>query len=144
MGGNNRDLYEWLIKTEFSIDKLSECELLAGDSAGAYALGEYMMIDNQPDGNKFKAEKGFVPGSNMIFAAHVNNSKYHREGLTHALEKFAKDKEIELRLLQENELFEGVRSHNKFKSITLEPACKNLTRCNWGLAVLCRQSTLLT
>ena len=104
LGGSTRELYVWLQKTDFSLDLLKKCLLLAGDSAGAYVLGAKVLIDYEKDGSSFEIADGYMPDSKVLVAAHVNNSHYHLPGLSEALGHWCAQHKIDLLELEENEI----------------------------------------
>lgn len=105
-GGSTQRLHDWLAETGFSLDKLDNCELLIGESAGAYVLGAKVIAEYTPDGKELVFIDGFNPKSRVLVAAHVNNPYYHRDGLTLRLEKYCTENDLKLVLLEENEVAE--------------------------------------
>jgi hypothetical protein len=104
LGGETRELYSWLQKNHFSLEALSRCVILAGDSAGAYVLSGRTLIDYAPDGQFIEIIDGFLPDIHQLVAAHVNNPYYHKPGLTKVLDTWCKANDIEYVELQEDEL----------------------------------------
>lgn len=105
LGGTTKMLYDWLKATDFSLGRLKSCKLLAGASAGAYVLGAKTMIDYNPDGTDLIVDDGFYSGSNILVAAHVNNTYYHQDGLTRVIEEYCAAHNLELLMLEENQLY---------------------------------------
>lgn len=104
LGGETKELYSWLKKTEFNPANLKNCHILAGDSAGAYMLSGKTLIDYEPDGSSFEIVDGFLPGLHQLIAAHVNNPYYHEPGLTTVLNKWCEANSVKYIGLQENEM----------------------------------------
>jgi hypothetical protein len=104
LGGETRELYSWLQKNHFSLEVLSRCVVLAGDSAGAYVLSGKTLIDYTPDGQLTEIVDGFLPDIHQLVTAHVNNPYYHKFRLTKVLDTWCKTNKIEYVELQENEL----------------------------------------
>ena len=104
LGGETKELHDWLVRTGFSIDKLTKCRLLGGDSAGAYVLGSKTIVDYEKDGSSFEIIDGFMPESNLLVAAHVNNTFYHETALGEALKNWASKNNVEYLELEENQL----------------------------------------
>lgn len=102
-GGETVRLYDWLNDTDFSIDKLINCEFVAGDSAGAYVLAKNALVDYSPDGSMIDIRPGFIPELDILVAAHVNNSHYHKAPLDQNLRAWCKDNNSEYVGLKENQ-----------------------------------------
>lgn len=103
-GGETRELHSWLKRTDFALDKLTSCELLGGESAGAYVLTRKLLLDYQPDGSSYEIADGFLPDVNILVAAHVNNPYYHQDSLTVVLKQWCKANKIKYLGLEENEI----------------------------------------
>lgn len=104
LGGETKELYEWMYRTEFSVEVLKSCKILAGDSAGAYVLSGKTLINYMPDGSSFEIVDGFLPGLNQLVAAHINNSHYHMSSLGVALHEWCKSNDVEYLELEENQI----------------------------------------
>lgn len=104
LGGETNALYDWLQKTDFSLNALQQCRILAGDSAGAYVLSGKTLIDYTPDGANFEVKDGFLPEVRQLIAAHSNNPRYHTPQLTMTLRQWCQAHAIEYIELQENEI----------------------------------------
>lgn len=103
LGGETKELHTWLNKTNFSLQELTKCQLLAGDSAGAYVLARNTVVDYAHDGTNVQIVDGFVPSQNLLIAAHVNNNFYHTPELDLAFRTWAVDHHAEYVQLKENE-----------------------------------------
>jgi hypothetical protein len=106
LGGETKELYSWLIRTNFNKSALTNCQLLEFDSAGAYVLSGKTLIDYMPDGSSFEIVEGFLPKLNQVIAAHVNNLHYHKLGLSKALSAWCMKHDVEYIELEENELIQ--------------------------------------
>lgn len=104
LGGETKELKKWLDKNGFNVGSLTRCRLIAGDSAGAYVLASYTLIDYKADGSRFEIVKGFIPELNILVAAHTNNNHYHQRGLGAALKKWCTENKAEYIGLKENEI----------------------------------------
>lgn len=104
LGGETRALYSWLIRTQFSIESLTQCSILVGDSAGAYVLSGKFLMDYTPDGKSFEIHDGFIPSLNQLIASHANNTYYHQADAREAFSKWCKDNGCEFIPLEENEI----------------------------------------
>lgn len=104
LGGETKELHNWLAKTRFSVTALKNCRLLGGDSAGAYVLSGKTLVDYTADGSSFEIQDGFLPELNQLIAAHVNNGYYHQTSLTNVLSEWCKANSVEYIELEENEL----------------------------------------
>lgn len=104
LGGETRELSNWLVRTNFDVTNLSNCQLLAGDSAGAYVLAAKVIVDYEVDGSSFEITDGFMPDFNVLIAAHVNNTYYHSESLGKVLAEWCEENKVEYVELKENEL----------------------------------------
>lgn len=104
LGGETKALHTWLTENQFDITQLKRCKFIAGDSAGAYVLGRYTLLDYEADGSKLKITDGFVPQLNILVAAHTNNHRYHQDALGMELQDWCKQNQVEYVGLQENEM----------------------------------------
>lgn len=104
LGGSTKNLYKWLTKNSFSIESLTNCTLLAGDSAGAYVLGKHTMIDYTPDGTRLKIIDGFIPHLNILVAGHINNVRYHTPDLSRTIAQWCSEHSVEYVALRENQM----------------------------------------
>lgn len=110
MGGDTDELHKWLKATRFSIDKLDNCELLVGDSAGAYVLGRHVLVDYEPDGSLVEIrDDGFVQDENILVFGHVNNPRYHQKGLRDRLDQYAQDVQAKTIALEENQAYSQMK-----------------------------------
>jgi hypothetical protein len=104
LGGDTAALHSWLVNTGFAVNKLTQCQLLAGDSAGAYVLARYTMLNYTPNGSKLEISTGFIPELNILVAAHTNNAHYHQPGLEATLRDWCNNNQTEYVPLEENEI----------------------------------------
>lgn len=108
-GGNQKLLKEGLLKTGFSINNLKSNVIMIGDSAGAYVMGKYFPaydgeVENIEESDiKKYAEEGLYPNSNALVIAHINNKRYVPDSALELSKKLAKELNVEILALQENE-----------------------------------------
>lgn len=106
LGGETKDLYDWLKRTNFDLATLHNCQLLAGDSAGAYVLSAKTLINYTPDGSSFEIVDGFLPELKQLIVAHINNTYYHKPRLSKVLSAWCMQNGIEYIKLEEDELIQ--------------------------------------
>jgi|GEM_PF-2764057 len=107
--GNQKMLKKGLLKTGFSIDRLKNEVIIIGDSAGAYVMGKYFPaydgeVENIDERNIQKyVEDGLYPKSNALVIAHINNKRYVPDTALELANRLAKELNVELVALKENE-----------------------------------------
>lgn len=104
MGGDTPTLQSWLRKGKFSLNQFKEKSVIVGDSAGALVLCPYY-YDGQPDDIKVKWYQGMNPGGNILVLVHANNPHYAPEGLFPLVQQFAKDKNLTVVKINENQSY---------------------------------------
>lgn len=107
-GGSTRELYDWMIRTKFSVGKLKDCELLAGESAGAYVLASKILVNYDAEGTKIEIIDGFIPELPILVLAHTNNPYYCTPELKSKLGTWCEDHQVDLVGLAENEMREVI------------------------------------
>ncbi len=106
LGGETKALHSWMLKNNFNIRDMVNCELIAGDSAGAYVLASKTLVDYTADGSHFEIIDGFMPEIKILFAAHANNPYYYKESLGVALEKWCGENDVQYVSIEENQIRE--------------------------------------
>lgn len=104
-GGDSLNLLNNLKKGDFSLKELKKNALVLGDSAGAYILSSYFY--HSPPGEERGKVISFYRGFNLIAkvitVAHTNNPVYTNEMLLEKVNKFAKEHNLKVLMLEENQ-----------------------------------------
>lgn len=99
LGGENVKLQRALKENDFSLDKLKPDVHLIGDSAGAMVLSAYLYTDSED----VQFQAGFNLDSKLITIVHADNPHYAPAELFPKVESFAKEHDLEVLVLKENE-----------------------------------------
>jgi hypothetical protein len=106
LGGDQKILYDELERMGFKVMHLKNSALYIGESAGAMVLGSYFYYDYDEIDKEPSFAKGFRPEDNVIYLVHNDNPIYSPDFLKTSVQKFAKDNNLKIVFINENEVIE--------------------------------------
>ena len=104
-GGKNLKLRDGLKRLSFGLGVLKEGAFVLGDSAGAYMLSSFFFESpsGEDKGKTVDFYEGFNPQLKTITIAHADNSWHTNELLIEKVKNFAKERDLSVLKLKENE-----------------------------------------
>lgn len=116
-GGTGILLLKGLKSSGFNLDSLKKDTVILGDSAGAYVLSSYFYSTPYGElrGKQMTFIEGLNPQARVISIAHKSNPKYTNDILISNVNAFAKEKDLRVLILEENE--QKVLENEEFISV---------------------------
>ncbi len=105
LGGNNQTCVNELTRLDFNVNKLKKDVLYIGCSVGTMIMSPYL-CDYDQEKKEVNFLKGFLPSNNEIYLVHANNPWYVDDFHRNSIEKFAKENNLVVVPINENEVIE--------------------------------------